>query len=170
MGDMKNLFLFLVSLLFIAGCSKQSDRALMDSAKKNLDAKKITEAVADYNNLIKEYPESPLAPEALYKLGTVYQNKMDKTLDETQSLEKAVDYFKQVSEKYSSSKDAPKSLFMAGFIQANDLRKFGLATITYKTFLNKYPNDELAPAAKEELEYMGLTPEQILQKKMTVSK
>lgn len=167
---MKNLFLLFVSVLLIAGCSKRSDKSYMDSAKKNIDSKKISEAIADYDNLLKEYPESSLAPEALYQMGTIYQNKLDKSLNDNQSLEKAVQIFTSVSEKYPKSKQAQSSLFMAGFIQANDLRRFDLATNTYKTFLQKYPQSELAAAAKDELDYMGMTPEQILEKKVVNSK
>jgi hypothetical protein len=36
-------------------------------------------------------------------------------------------------------------------------------------FIEKYPDHELAASAKEELENMGLTPEEILQKNLAKS-
>jgi TolA-binding protein len=80
-------------------------------------------------------------------------------------MEKAVTLFKSVFDKYSDSKQASVSLFMAGFIQANDLKKYQEATATYNLFLQKYPKSDLAPAAAEEINNMGLTPEKIIAKK-----
>jgi outer membrane protein assembly factor BamD (BamD/ComL family) len=59
---------------------------------------------------------------------------------------------------------------MAGFIQGNDLKKYQESTATYTLFLQKYPQSDMAPAAKDEINYMGLTPEQIIAKKELSSK
>ncbi len=145
----------------------------MDQAKKSVEQNNIQAAVEAYQTLVNEYPESPKAPEALFQLATLYQNKMVKNantsagqpaLTDTQSLEKAVSIFRSVYDKYPQSGKAPKALFMSGFIQANDLKQFNQATATFNLFIQKFPNDELAISAKEELNNMGLTPEQILQK------
>ena len=39
-----------------------------------------------------------------------------------ESFKKAQNYFMQVYEKYPDDQDAPKSLFLSGFILANDLK------------------------------------------------
>ena len=57
-------------------------------------------------------------------------------------------------------------LFMAGFVQANDLHDYDAASETYNLFLKTYPDHELATSAKEELDNMGLTPEEILKKNL----
>lgn len=155
----------LILLFIFSGCSKKSDTDYMNMAKTGVSKNNISKAVLAYQDLINNYPKSPLAPQALFKLATLYQNKMVKNISQTESLEKAVSLFRSVFEKYPNSKLASKALFMSGFIQANELKAYNEATTTFNLFLQKFPNDELATSAKEELDNMGLTPEQILQKK-----
>jgi len=170
MDDMKKIFLLFVSLLIMTGCSKKSEQGYIETAKKNIDENKIAEAIVNYETLIKDYPESQLAPEAMYQMGSLYQNKRVPNLKENESFLKAVQIYKNIHEKYSKSKQAVSALFMAGFIQANDLRNYDEATATYNLFLQKYPNSELVTAVKDELENMGLSPDQILKKKEIPSK
>jgi TolA-binding protein len=137
----------------------------MKEAKLGIEQKKIPETIKAYETLVSEFPDDSLAPEALYQLGTIYQNKMAPNIKETESMEKAANVFKSVFDKYPDSKQAQVSLFMTGFIQANELKKYQEATATYNLFLQKYPKSDMAPAAKDEINNMGLTPEQIIAKK-----
>ena len=168
---MKNiLFLFALSFL-IFGCGpKKHAEEYMKQAKLNIEQKKIPETVKAYETLVSEFPDDSLAPEALYQLGTLYQNKLVPNMKESESMEKAVTVFKSVFEKYPDKRQAPISLFMAGFIQANDLKKYQDATATYNLFLQKYPKSDMAPAAKDEINNMGLSPEQIITKKEVSNK
>jgi hypothetical protein len=54
---------------------------------------------------------------------------------------------------------------MSGFIEANNLHQFDEATKTYRIFLEKYPDHELAESAKQELNTMGQAPDEILKQK-----
>ena len=56
---------------------------------------------------------------------------------------------------------------MAGYILANDLQKYDDATKSYKLFIEKYPGHPLASSAKQELDNMGLSPEEILKRTET---
>jgi len=161
--------LFTISMisLIIFGCSSQkSPTELMKDANKFTNEKKIPESVAAYETLLKEFPDDSLAPEATFMLATIYQNKLLKTIPENESLKKAVELFRSVHDKYSKSDKAPMGLFMAGFILANELKDFKSATEVYNQFLELYPEHELAASTKEELNNMGLTPEEVLQKKV----
>jgi hypothetical protein len=55
---------------------------------------------------------------------------------------------------------------MSGFVLANELNDYEQATETYNLFLDKFPNHDLATSAKEEVENMGLSPEEILKKNL----
>jgi TolA-binding protein len=160
-------YIILISFLILFGCGKESDKGYMDKAAEEMKDSSITDAVNSYETLIKEYPQSDLAPEALYKLALIYQNKMDKTLSEKECLQKSVEVYRNIYDKYPQNKNAAKALFMSGFILANELHNYDKATETYNLFLQKYPDNDLALSAKEELEHMGLSPEQILEKKKT---
>ena len=163
---MKNILFLLALTVLLFGCGKKKQAVeYMKEAKAGIEQKKIPETVKAYETLLSEFPNDSLAPEALYQLATLYQNKMVPNLKENESMEKAVTLFKSVFDKYSDSKQASVSLFMAGFIQANDLKQYKDATITYNLFLQKYPQNDMAPAAKDELNNMGMTPEQIITKK-----
>lgn len=162
---MKYIFsLFTISLL-LAGCSGKTAGDYMKEADEQLNQNKIPEALAAYETVVTEFPESAQAPEAMYQMAAIYQNNMLENVTRVESQKKAVEIFHNVYEKYPESERAPMSLFLSGFIQANELGEYNEATATYNLFLEKYPEHELASSAKEELEYMGLSPEEILKNK-----
>src|SRR5210317_22520 len=155
-------------LLILTGCDdKKTPGGLIVEGEKFIREDNITEAVISYETLVKDYPEDVLAPEATVRLATIYQNKLVKNISENESLQKSLKLFKSIYEKYPSSEQAPMGLFMAGFVQANELQDYDGATETYNTFLKDYPDHELVASAKEELDNMGLTPEEVLQKNIT---
>ena len=163
----KLLFLLsLLSLLLFACSSEKSPDELMKEAETFTNNKKIPESVTAYETLIKDFPDDSLAPEATFNLATLYQNKLVKNLTEEESLRKAVEIFQSIHKKYPNSSKAPMGLFMSGFILANELKDYNSATDVYNLFLKEYPDNELATSTKEELDNMGLTPEEILQKKI----
>lgn len=164
---MKKYFVIILFALLTISCSKTSDQEYFDQAKSFLKEKKTPEAVKAIEALIKEYPESDIAPKALVQLAGIYQNQMVEKLNPSESFARAQKYFYQVYEKFPESEEAPQSLFLSGFILANDLKNFDLATSHYKLFLSKYPSHPLAVSAKEELDNMGLSPEEILKRTET---
>jgi TolA-binding protein len=117
-----------------------------------------------FEELTNEYPESNLAPEALSQLASIYQGKRVKSISESESLQKAISYFKKIHDEYPKSEYAPTGLFMAGFINANELKNYDEATKLFKQFLNEYPDNDLTASAQAELDNMGLTPDEILKK------
>ena len=161
---MKSLSFLLIILLFTSCGSNKTDKELFDEAQKNLKQDKIPEAVMAFEELINEYSESKLAPEALSQLAAIYQGKRVKSLSEEENCKKAVVFFKQIHDEYPENDYAPTGLFMAGFIYANELKNYNDATVLFKQFLNEYPNHDLAASAQAELDNMGLSPEEILEK------
>ena len=161
----------LLTLLLIVGCSsKKSDKELFDEAQKNLKEDKIPEAVMAFEELVNDHSDSELTPEALSQLGSLYQNKQIKSLSERENLEKAIVLFKKLHDEYPKSDYAPAGLFMAGFINANELQNYPEAEKLYKQFLEEYPENELASSAQAELDNLGLSAEEILRKNMAKEK
>lgn len=161
----------LLTIFLIVGCStKKTDKELFDEAQQNLKQDKIPEAVMAFEEIVNDHSDSELAPEVLSQLAGLYQNKKIKSLSEKENLVKAVELFKKLHTDYPNSSFAPSGLFMAGFINANELQNYDEATKLYKQFLEEYPNDELAASAQAELDNMGLTPEEILMKKLAKEK
>lgn len=162
---MKLITLLTIITFVFWGCSKKSDSDYLKSAEENLKSGKVKEAVADLESFIEDNRESEKAPEAMVNLAAIYQNKMLGSISEKESLEKAAKIYRQVYDDYPNSSQAPKALFMSAFILANELKKLHPAEMTYKLFLEKFPNHELAVSAKEELANLGLSPEEILKRK-----
>ncbi len=163
---MRRYPLILLAFVFITACSSKSDKEYFDLAKKNLDEKNYTEAVKNYEALAEHHSGSDLAPQALFACGKIYQSQLIPGLSREASLHKAIEYYKKVYNDYGDKPDGQKALFMIGFIQANELNQIDSARTTYDLYLQKYPNGELAESAKLEKENLGLTPEEVLKKKL----
>jgi TolA-binding protein len=168
---MKSSFIYLILILLFAGCSKISDKEYMNKAEESLKQKDVAGAVEAYESLFEEYPESKLAPEALEKLAVIYQNNQVKNLLLVESLKEASNLYRKLYDKYPQSENAAKALFLSAYILANEpLKDYDKATKTYKLFLEKFPDHELAYSAKEEIKYMGIPAEDILGKKIVTGK
>jgi TolA-binding protein len=158
----KNLSLLLI--LILVSCSKSLEGDF-NNAVKLLKENKIEEAISEFEKIAQSNDEK-YSPEALAQLAAIYQGKLDKNLSAEESIKKSQFYFRTLFDKYPKNPIAPKALFMSAFILANELNKYDDATKEYNLFLEKFPNHELAASAKQELEYIGLSPEEILKKKM----
>ncbi len=160
----------LVTILFcsliIAGCSKKSEEEYLSSAEKFMKENKFSEAILEYEALATEYPEGNNAAKSLFEIAKIYQAKLPNDISAEASFQKSIEYYQKVVDKYSASEEAPLSLFMIGFIQANELKNFDLATATYNLFVSKFPAHQLVESAREELNNMGLTPDEILKRKV----
>jgi len=161
---MRIFLIAVISSIILFGCEKKSEDDYLNSAKENIKKQNISEAIISYKSLVEEYPNSKEAPEALFQLARIYQNKMVKNLSDKESLEKAAQTYKDVYDKYPKYERTPESLFLSAFIEANDLKNYNKATSIYKLFLEKYPDHELTPSVKAELDNMGLSPDEILKK------
>ena len=58
-------------------------------------------------------------------------------------------------EKYPDSKYAVQSLFMIGFIYANNIKDLEKAKEYYSKFIEKHPDSELVTSVQWELDHLG---------------
>lgn len=63
--------------------------------------------------------------------------------------------YEEFLERFPKSNFAPKSLFMSGFIYANNLGDYENARKCYELFLERYPNHELSTSVRWEIENLG---------------
>jgi len=165
---MKKIFGFLLVglTIFLINCSGKTDKDIYESAKKNLENEKYSDALVLFEELVNEYPNSEYYKEALLETGQLYQGQVDKNISYKESLKKAIQSYRMFYSKYKDDPKAPQTLFMIGFIQANDLDELDSARVTYTKFVELYPDNEIAASAKTELENLGLSPDEILAKKI----
>lgn len=148
-------FLLSLPLIFIVGCSKPSAEEMF---KKGVDAQlaqNYNDAVTNYKELIKTYPDSARTPEAYYALGIIYQNYL-------KTYHQAIDTYRQLAEKYPSHATSPNALFLVGFIYGNEIKNIDSARLAYQEFLNRYPDNQLSASARFEIENLGKEPGEIL--------
>lgn len=161
---MKQLTAFLLAALLIAGCGK-NPKTYLDEAVKKQQSNDIAGAIAEYEKMIKELPTDTATAHAYLELGKIYQGKLDKKLEPELSMMKAVENYQSLIKKFPDSKEVPSAMFMTAFIQANEMKLYDAAKINYQKFLDKYPNHELATSARQEIQFMGVSPDEIIQQK-----
>jgi len=164
---MKKLFLALLSVIIIFACSKVTDKEYFDQAGSLVKEKKIKDAISKYESLIKEFPESNLAVKSLLEIAKLYEMHSVDSVSFSESFKMASVFYFNVFEKYPDSKEAPVALFQSGFILDNELKNYDEATKRYNLFLEKYPDHKYAPIVKQSLDIMGLSPEDIINKKQS---
>jgi outer membrane protein assembly factor BamD (BamD/ComL family) len=72
-----------------------------------------------------------------------------------EQFEDAIQNFEKVLKYYPEGTNAPKAMFMIGFIHANNTKNLEEAKKYYTKFIEKYPQHELANSADYELKHLG---------------
>ena len=144
-----------ILLTVILGCSSLSDEELwkrieLAKARQNWDS---TRQVAQ--RILTEYPSGRYSSWAQFALAESFrfQNRPREALDN----------YKIFIERYPEMQPSALSLFLVGYIYGNNLHMYDSAKYHYEHFLQKYPDHELAPSVKMELETMGKSPQQVLE-------
>ena len=76
-------------------------------------------------------------------------------MNDLRDFNSAINAYNNVVEKFSGTSQEAQAQFMIGYIHANILGNKIEAEKNYNTFLEKYPDHELAPSVKFELDYLG---------------
>ena len=81
--------------------------------------------------------------------------------------EKSAELCNQLTAKYPQSHWAPRSLLLLGsFVYNDQLNDTAMAHVTLQRLIDEYPESELVVDAQKSIEYLGLTPEEIMAKIM----
>jgi tol-pal system protein YbgF len=104
-------------------------------------------AIEGFQELIKAFPESPMAAGAQLKIGeSFYQKKMCR---------EAIPEFQKVVTTYRTSDSVPDALLLLGFCQA-DLGRRVEARQAYEQLIKQYPESTQAILAGTRLDAMGI--------------
>jgi TolA-binding protein len=163
---MRRAFVFLFTVITIISCGTPDDQDLYESAKENIDNEEYIDALADFRKLVDNFPKSKYRAEVYFELGKLYHGKIDKNLSEEDSYRQAIKYYESVYTNFPDDPNAPNALFMTSFLYANELGDLDSARDSYEMFLSKYPQHEMAASAKAELDNLGVSAEEILQRKL----
>lgn len=109
---------------------------------------KIDLALLQFQDYLRWYGTTDLAPNAQYHIGDILYGKSD--------YQSALPAFDSVLEKYPESQKTPDALFMKG----RSLMQLGQRTAAaaeYRELVKRFPNHETAAKARAELKNMGLS-------------
>jgi TolA-binding protein len=162
---MRKVLSILLAVFLLVSCGTQDDQDLYESAKENLKNEEYVNALAEFRKLVDNFPKSNYRAEVYFEIGKLYHGKVDKNLTEEQSFKQAISYYDSVYNNFPNDKNAPNALFMSAFLYANELQNLDLAKERYELFMQKYPDHEMASSAQAELDNLGISAEEILQKK-----
>ena len=76
-------------------------------------------------------------------------------MNDLRDFNSAINAYSDVVNKFPGTDQEAQAQFMIGYIYANILGDKSKAEKNYKTFLDRYPDHELAPSVKFELDYLG---------------
>ncbi|MBX3007816.1 MAG: tetratricopeptide repeat protein [Melioribacteraceae bacterium] len=166
MNFLSKLLPILFILLIIAGCSSKDEKLMFDTADKLASEEKYIEAIKAFDELAAEFPKGDFTLKGNYTVGKIYHSLLVPDVPREESFNMAIKYYRKSVDGYPENKDAENALMMIGFIYANELNNVDSAKLTYEEFLKNYPKSELVNSVKLEYENIGLTPEQILEKRI----
>ena len=116
----------------------------------------IAPSVAEkYCLFVEQNPDAPSAPLWLY-------HAMEINL-QLKNSEKSIELGEQIMKQYPQSTLAPRSLLMIGtFVYNDQLNDTAQAHATLDRLIREYPESSLVDDAQKSIEYLGLTPEEIM--------
>ena len=95
--------------------------------------------------MLRTYPSSPRAPDALYFIGQSFA---------AENPDSAADYYTQVVDKYGTSPRAPSALYNLGLL-AERRKDTAKAKDAYQRVVQKYPQSDEAALARDRLKALG---------------
>lgn len=112
-----------------------------------------------YCRFVKQNPNDPNAPALLF-----HAIEINVALQEP---DKCIEIGDQLMKQYPESIWAPRTLFcLANYVYDEQLHDLDKARETYERLISDYPNSDLVEAAQKSIEYLGMSPDQILERIM----
>lgn len=135
---------------------KKTELSLTDN-EGNLKQEAVPAAVQQFCKFVKQNPQAPSAPDWLFKAMQFAMKSGD--------AEKAVELTEQLVKDYPTYRNSPTALVMlASEVYDGQLHDLDKARATYERVIRDYPDSEWAKSAEKLIEYLGLTPEEIMSK------
>ena len=135
---------------------KKAEQTLMENGG-NLDKEAATAVAEKYCRFVKQNPDDATAPDWLFKA-----LQIEVKLGES---EKAIALCDQLVKDYPTSEVIPAALMLtASDVYDSQLHDLDKARAMYEKVISDYPDSEWAESAEKMIEFLGLTPEEILGK------
>lgn len=164
------LTLALLVFLSLSACRKSTEQRIQEKeeALRQLHETRGADAITRekqlfgelsqlYESLASEQPGSAAAQEALVKASTMYIS--------LEQYDKAVEILDKAMSQNGESDPTAVALFQKAFVLNNYLKDLPKAEAVYREFIQRFPEHPLRADAENELEFLGLSPEEILRRR-----
>ena len=131
---MKKTSHILLLLCFISSCDlfKTANEYYLEAETFRKDGKP-EEAIKLLKKITTKFSDDAKAPDAQYLIAEIYYRDL-------QDFSKSIGDYRKFYAFFPENNKAPFSIFMQGYIHANELMNHDSASIIYKNFIDKYPN------------------------------
>ena len=162
---MKRIFVLLSLALMLLSCGEKMSVEKINELESKVFAKdavlsseNVIQLVDAYLLFAKQNPNDQQTPEFLFKALDVAVGV------NAEGPQKAIDIADVLVEKYPDFEMTPMAMFVKGFVYENMIGDLQNAEMTYRQFIEKYPNNPMVEDVKATLENLGLTPEELIRK------
>ena len=162
---MKRIFVSLLLVAILLSCGEKMSVEKINELESKVFAKdavlsseNVIQLVDAYLLFAKQNPNDQQTPEFLFKALDVAVGV------NAEGPQKAIDIADVLIEKYPDFEMTPMALFIKGFVYDNMIGDLQNAEMTYRHFIEKYPNSPIVEDVKATLENLGLTPEELIRK------
>ena len=162
---MKRIFVLLSLALMLLSCGEKMSVEKINELESKVFAKdavlsseNVIQLVDAYLLFAKQNPNDQQTPEFLFKALDVAVGI------NAEGPQKAIDIADVLIEKYPDFEMTQMAMFVKGFVYENMIGDLQNAEMTYRHFIEKYPNSPIVEDVKATLENLGLTPEELIRK------
>lgn len=127
-----------------------TEKSVYDAAYNLMNAKKYSQAVTEFKDLIWQFPEGKYAASSYYWLGEIYLVQWQEDRVQQSLLEQAKESFTTVTNKYRGDPKEIDALLKLGMIEI-DLGNLDVAKAMLKQVVAKQPNSSRARIAEGKL-------------------
>ncbi len=113
--------------------------------------------------MLQRFPDAPGGEDLVYRLGRIYEQDMDSMKTQvidgkiryrksSENVEKAIDYYNSVTEKYPDADVSADAFLRKGELYEKELKDYDKARASYQEFLRKFPSHSEADSVRQKLD------------------
>ena len=162
---MKRIFVLLLLAAVMLSCGEKMSVEKINELESKvfakdavLTAENVIQLVDAYVLFAEQNPNDQQTPDFLFKALDVAVGV------NAEGPQKAIDIANVLIEKYPDFEMTPMAMFLKGFVYENKLGDLQNAEMTYRQFIEKYPDNPMVGDVKSTLENLGLSPEELIRK------
>ena len=148
-----------LALFFACGPSQKTQKEnivrLENELQKGQDTAKMSALISMYDKYSVDFPDDSLTPMYIFRSG-----EMNRVMKKgTQAL---INYDLLIK-KYPKSEYVPQCYFLKGFVFEDVMYDFPAAEVSYREFIEKFPNHPLRKEAELSIKFLGKSVDEIIE-------